>query len=78
MGVHPQNVGFILSNSSTDVNRRDHFSYSLTVGLKSTSPSRGDLSKNNDEDCKAKRDYTAWYNWDGDKIRAAGQNAIST
>lgn len=53
--MHPQNVGFILSNSSTDVNRQDHFSYNLTVGLKSTSQ-HADLSKNNDEDCKAKRD----------------------
>ncbi len=37
VGERPQNVGFILSNSNTDVNRRDHFSYNLTVRLKSTS-----------------------------------------
>lgn len=29
---HPQNDGFILSNSSTHVNRRDGFSYNPTVG----------------------------------------------
>lgn len=40
VGEHPQNVGFILSNSSTHVNRRDGFSYNLTVGLKSTSQTR--------------------------------------
>lgn len=48
---HPQNVGFILSNSSTHVNRRDGFGYNLTVGLRSTSHTRW-----NNDDCKAKRD----------------------
>lgn len=37
VGERPQNVGFILSNRSTDVNRRDHLSYNLTVRLTSTS-----------------------------------------
>lgn len=64
VGVHPENIGFILSNSSTDVNRQDHFSYNLTVGDHFSNTLTYQTIMMRTVRPKGTQ-FTAWCSWDG-------------